>query len=249
MARLSFTILFLAIAVALFFTETQPYFNDISALRVEKNKYEEALANSRELQTLKSNLLSQYNAIPQEDVERLNKLLPPVSDSGSLIVMIENMAKARGLLLKKVDVKEEGQSTGSSAVLGAASFSPYKTVNLSFTISGPYASVLNFFADLGKSLRLVDMNAIGFSSAPSDSYEYNISAKTYLVSSASLVAPNATPGEDENIQEILSMLTKLRNIKIDSEFFNSDVFKSLFDFTPTLQLPQQYGRPNPFAPL
>jgi Tfp pilus assembly protein PilO len=247
MARTFLTLLFLITAVALFFVKTQPYFDDISGLKADKQKYEEALASSRELQTLKNGLLSQYNAIPQEDIERLNKLLPSRPDSGSLIAMAENRALSRGLLLRNMDAREEPQPSGSSALLGMP-LPPYKIINLSFSVSGPYASALAFFSDLGQSLRLVDMNAVGFTSGPVDNYQFDITAKTYYaVPSVPSLASGA--GSAEGGQEILTMLTKLRAIKIDSEFFKGNIFKSLVDFVPVLEMPQEYGRPNPFAPL
>lgn len=247
MVRTFLAFLFLITAVALFFVKTQPYFGDISSLKVDRQKYEEALASSREVQTLKDALLSQYNAIPQTDIERLNKLLPSSLDSGGLIAMVENRALTRGLLLKNIDVDEEPQLTDSSLVLGTPAL-PYKTVNLSFSVSGRYASALAFFADLGQSLRLVDMNTIRFASGPVDSYQFNVTAKTYYaVSSASGSAAAAAAAEGD--QEILAMLAKLQSVKIDSEFFASDIFKSLVDFVPILELPQEYGRSNPFAPV
>jgi len=248
MARTLMTILFLIMAVALFFMLTKPYLDDISNLKAEKQKYDEALADSRELKTLKDKLLSQYNTIPPEDIERLNKLLPSEADSGDLLAMIENKARGQGLLLKNVNIKEEAQTTDTSTTFGKTP-SLYKTVGLSFSVTGPYASVLAFFADLEKSLRLIDMKAIGFSSGSTDNYQYEITAQTYyaIPPSASVVTLGAT--SSESTQEIVEILTKLRSIKIDSEFFQSDIFKSLVDFIPTLEIPQQYGRINPFAPI
>jgi Tfp pilus assembly protein PilO len=248
MARILITLLFLIAAVAIFFTLTKPYLNDINNLKADKQKYDEALVNSRELQTLRDKLLSKYNAILPEDIDRLNKMLPSDADSGDLLAMIENKARGRGLLLKSVNIKEELQSTDASATLGKPP-PPYKTVSLSFSVTGPYASVLAFFADLEKSLRLIDMKAVGFSSSPTDNYQYEITAQTYYaVPSPASVAASA-PTNGESTQEIVAMLKKLRSIVIDSEFFNSDVFKSLVDFVPALEIPQQYGRPNPFAPI
>lgn len=246
--RVITSFLFLATAVTLFFIRTQPYLNDIKILQAQKQEYGDALASSRELQTLRDKLLSQYNAISQDDRDRLNKLLPLQIDSSNLIVMFEEIVKAHGLLLKKVDVKESKQPAGSLAVLGEVS-SPYKSINLSLLVSGPYAAVLALFSDLDKSLRLVDIENISFSAAATDTYEFNITARTYSasVADASLAAVNA--GENENTRDILSMLAKLKKIKIDSDFFNNEIFKGLVDFIPTLELPKEYGRPNPFLPF
>ncbi len=246
MLRFFLIILFLTTAIVIFFTQTQPYYKDVKTLTAERDEYQVALADSRELQTLRDQLLSQYNAIPQNDFDRLGKLLPFSIDSGNIIVMLEDRAQENSLLLKKIDIKELTESTSGSTVLGAPS-SPYKTIELSFAISGPYASTLSFLGDLEKNIRLIDIKSISFSSAPSDVYEFNISAKTYFASASVLTAVAGTE-KNEGAKEILNMLTRLRAIKIDTDFFNGDIYKSLVDFLPTLEMPKEYGRPNPFIP-
>ncbi len=252
MLRFFLIILFLTTAIVIFFTQTRPYYNDIKVLISERDEYQVALADFRELQTLKDQLLSQYNTISQSDFDRLNKLLPPAIDSGNIIVMLEDRARENGILLKKIDIKESQESTsGLTNALGAPP-PPYKTVELSFAISGPYVSVLSFFGDLEKSIRLFDVKSVSFSSSPADIYEFNISAKTYFSSFVSTLASTEVAGtgteNDSKVQGILSMLAKLRTIKIETDFFNGDIYKSLIDFLPVLEIPKEYGRPNPFIP-
>jgi hypothetical protein len=162
--------------------------------------------------------------------------------------MFEETVKAHGLLLKKIDVKESKQTAGSSAVLGTVS-APYKTIDLTLLVSGSYASILALFSDLDKSLRLMDVENITFSAATADSYEFSITARTYSASSADVSPASVSQAGNENTRDILSMLAKLKKIKIDSDFFNNETFKSLIDFTRTLELPKDYGRPNPFLPF
>ncbi len=245
MLRFFLIILFLITAIVIFFTQTRPYYNDIKTLMAERDEYQVALADSRELQTLRDQLLSQYNAIPQSDFDRLGKLLPSSIDSGNIIVMLEDRARKNGILLKKIDVKESKESTSDSTTALGALPPLYGTVELSFAISGPYVSVLSFFGDLEKNLRLIDIKSIGFSSSPVDVYEFNISAKTYFTSVPVLTVVD---NMEKNVgaKEILNMLTKLRAVKIDTDFFNGDIYKSLVDFLPILEMPKEYGRPNPF---
>jgi len=245
MLRFSLIILFLITAVVIFFTQTKPYYSDIKALTAERDEYQVALADSRELQTLRDQLLSQYNTIPQSDFDRLGKLLPSSIDSGNIIVMFEDRARENGILLKKIDVKESRESTSDSVTALGTPQLPYKTVELSFAISGSYASVLSFLGDLEKNIRLIDVKSISFSSSLADVYEFNISAKTYFTPVSMLTAVDKTE-KNEGAKEILSVLTKLRAIKIDADFFNGDIYKSLVDFLPTIEMPKEYGRPNPF---
>ena len=245
MLRFFLTLLFLITAVVIFFTQTQPIYNDIRTLTATRDEYQGALNDSRELQSLRDNLMSQYNAIPQTDFDRLGELLPSAIDSGNLIIMLEDRAKEHGLLLKKIDVKEIKEVASDS--LGAPP-PPYRTIELSFSISGPYASVLSFFGDLEKNIRLIDVKSVSFSSSVVDIYEFNIAAKTYYVPTSALTAGEGVT-ESQSAKEILSMLTRLRAIKIDTDFFNGDIYKSFIDFLPIVELPKEYGRPNPFTAL
>lgn len=49
-------------------------------------------------------------------------------------------------------------------------------------------------------------------------------------------------------REILNVLNSLKAVKMDIEFFNDKIFKSLVDFSVELA-PQPAGRLNPFAPI
>ena len=62
----------------------------------------------------------------------------------------------------------------------------------------------------------------------------------------------ASAGDNLNISEsgkdFLKTLKVLKSVKLDTEFFNQNVFKGLADFSQELPL-EERGRLNPFAPL
>lgn len=253
MTRFILPILFLAMAVVLFLSQTQPNFSQTKVLKADKQSFEEALQYSRELQTLRDELLTQYNSISQEDLARLNELLPPQIDSGSLIVILEDRAKNRGLLLKKIDVSEKKLTADPFAVIGAA-LPPFRVLGLSLSVSGSYGSFLEFLADLEKSLRIIDVEQIVFSGGASEVIEFQLSAKTYAANPSSETAAAFSEGEgqeekSQDAKEILAMLAKLKSVKIDADFFQNEAFKGLVKFAPGLVMPKEYGRINPFAPL
>lgn len=244
MSRIITTIIFLAAAVAFFWLWTMPLFNDISALDAEKASLDNALAKSKELQTLRDNLLSQYNAISQDDLGRIDKLLPQQLESGDLITTIENRAKFHNLLLKNINISKVPQSGDSGEAFGALSL-PYKSMPLSFVVSGRYDSFSSFLTELEKNLRLIDVEALSFSAGGGESHEFSINTKTYTA------LPSSAPNYNQNdaTKVILALLADLQAIKIDSSFFQNEVFKSLTDFSPGLEIPKEYGQRNPFSPL
>ena len=252
MTRYAIIILFLAISVALFLTQTQPYFDKINVLKKDREAYAEVLNRSRELQALRDELFNQYNSISRESFDNLDKLLPKQIDPGTLIAMFENIMKTRGFLLKRINVQESEISTGKNAgtkIIGVLP-PPYKIVNLSFLISGPYGNFPGLFSDLEKSVRIIDIKSVAFGVGASDFFELNIDAKTYAFSSppVPIIAGDGRE-KGEKGQEILTMLERLRDARINADFFENEAFKSLVDFAPVLEMPQSYGRLNPFSKI
>ena len=127
-----------AAAVFLFFTQTRPYFEDIKVMKDEKQSIDEALQYSRELQALRNNLLNKRNAISQEDMDKLNKIIPAEISSGEIITMLEDMVKKHNLMLKKIDVGEKKAAQNSfqdSSVPIGAPPPLFKTIDLSLYIA------------------------------------------------------------------------------------------------------------------
>lgn len=55
--------------------------------------------------------------------------------------------------------------------------------------------------------------------------------------------------EDEATKDLVSMLATLQSLRIDTAFFDDPIYKSLIDFSPTIERPDDIGRENPFLPL
>lgn len=58
----------------------------------------------------------------------------------------------------------------------------------------------------------------------------------------------ASPTLDGPGKEFVSQLLAIKTIKFNLDFFKDEVFRGLQDWTREI-LPQESGRPNPFAPL
>lgn len=170
------SIIFLGAAAILFFTWTQPIFDDVKSLYYKEQTLNTMLANFTEFQTKRDNVLSNYNAINKDDLARLNKFLPSMANAVDLVVEIEDITKASGLILKDIDVKKpediqkssfEEQKTGVGKIL------------VTMKVVGPYKSFVSFLENLEKNLRLIEIEKITFIAGNADSYEYNITADTY----------------------------------------------------------------------
>lgn len=164
-------------AAAMFFFLTKPLLADINTLRAEKIRLEEGLANARKLKEVRDNLIKTSNDFLASDLDRLNKMLPDNVDNVKLIIDINNIARASGMSIRNVKIKtEEGQS-GKEVI--AESGQKKGAVTLGFSVSGAYSNFEDFLNRLARSLRLVDVTSVSFSSNEKNFYDYNVEIQTY----------------------------------------------------------------------
>src|SRR3989344_2618120 len=109
-----------------------------------------------------------------------------------LAVEIEKLALSYGMFLKNVehtaparDIPTDGRIVLTREQL-AAQKKAYGVFELSFSTEGSYGSFVGFLQSLEKSLRIIDIESIRFSSAelpgssqPKDVYKYDFKVKTY----------------------------------------------------------------------
>lgn len=178
----------ITISIALFFTFISPIYKDLSSLRKQVASYNEALDNSKALENERDKLTSKYNSIGNENLNKLQKLLPGSVDNIRLILEIEKLALPYGMTLKDVqyDSSTSDTSSNSSGVIQSDSTTSdlnkdYDVWTLGFSSEGSYNNFLNFVKDLESNLRIVDVVSVGFSSGTdkSDVYKYDFSIKTY----------------------------------------------------------------------
>lgn len=169
------SIILVSAAGALFILFTDPAYQEIKELRSQAAVYNDALANSAELQKVRDAVLSEYNTIAPSDRELLAKLLPDTVDNVRLVRDIDGIASRHGMTLRDVQV-EVGDS--SATTVGGAG-PPYNSALVTFTVNAPYQALVDFFVELERSLRLVDIVSLTFVSTDDDLAEYQISIRTY----------------------------------------------------------------------
>ncbi len=190
--------------VAGFLLIAQPIYDEATALKIEADKYNEALANAKILQAERDRLTDKFNSFKAEDLVRLEKIVPDSVDNIKLILEIQEVAQDRGILVKNVEFEPEQfveldpaataaakeQAAKKQANLrrpGAASNLDYEAFDLEFSIEGKYAAYVEFMKLLERSLRVVDVRAITFTPGTSedkdkiyiDNYKYTFRINTY----------------------------------------------------------------------
>ncbi len=193
-------IILIVISITLFFMFAQPIYNNIAQLNLQMKSYDEALDNAKNYRNEEDKLTKKYNSISQDDLTKIQKLLPNNISNIRLILEIEQIALPYGMALKNVkynatDTTKTTSGEKVATVQGgeapASSSKDYGVWDLSFSTTGSYNNFLNFTRDLEKNLRIVDVSSIGFSSdtagaigpnsslTSTDSYTYDFKIKTY----------------------------------------------------------------------
>lgn len=183
MSKFFLPIILIGISVATFFLFINPNYLELRDLKLKEGSYNEALANSKKLLEKRTFLLERYSQFAPEDLSRLNKLLPDNVDNIRLIIEIDEMAVNNGMSqLKNVkydNLKEEKATTGPAKNLRVEK-SDYETFTLNFSVDGIYDDFVTFLRDLEKSLRIVDIDSISFSTvAAKNIYRYDFKIRTY----------------------------------------------------------------------
>ncbi|MEK9176757.1 MAG: hypothetical protein AAB923_00505 [Patescibacteria group bacterium] len=175
--KLFIPVIFLLISGALFFGYVNPTYTQMKTLIAEANQYDNALTRSRELQSVRDQLLARYNAFPQDGITRLEKLVPDHVDNVRLILDFDAMASRYGMRVKNVSI-ESDESRSQAGQIGPSQ-SASESVILSFSISGTYDTYRKFLADLEHSLRIVDVAGLTFGTNDTGVFDYRVRLKTY----------------------------------------------------------------------
>ncbi len=176
MARTIISIVFLGAALMIFVSWTKPIIDEVEILRAQDEAFNSSLASSKELMAERDEILSQYNSISQDDFGRMDKLLPPRMNAVNLMIEVDNLARTRGLLLKRIDVKKQ---EAEQKISFGSEKKYFEEIPVSMTLTGSYESFIAFLGQMEKSLSLVDIKELTFNAGKINSYEFNIKAKTY----------------------------------------------------------------------
>ncbi len=191
MLRILIPILILGTAITGIFLFVNPLYKDINVLKAELSAYNEALNNSKKLETERDKLVNKYKSITPENLKKLDKLLPDGVDNIILILEIEKIALAYGMELNNIRydtfTKNKVTDTNNNAAVIKATAEdnkPYGSWDLEFSVEGSYDDYISFLNDLENNLRVVDNSSVQFSSTNTkrdevDIYQYSFKIRTY----------------------------------------------------------------------
>lgn len=174
--RVIFPALFILAAFGLFFAYTNPLYQEIKAKQATLDTIQEANKKATELRAVRTALTNERKEISQEDIDRLQKMLPDGVENVRLIIDINNIADKYGMAVKNPRINQG--STDKGAALGPDA-NRYGTISLSFVVSTSYENFQLFLKDLESSLRIVDVTALSFAASTANQYDFSVTIQTY----------------------------------------------------------------------
>lgn len=179
-----FPIIFIIISIVLFFTVVNPMYSKAKKVKSDVSVYNTALTNATKLQKTRDDLVKNYHNVTDSDKIKLDHFLPNTVDNIQLILQIQNIATAHGLVLKNIkfdSASDSGKTTENqnqampannvtaNAATNAANNLPYGTFDISFSVDARYEDFISFLKDLETNIRLVNVKNISFNvPAPTD---------------------------------------------------------------------------------
>jgi Tfp pilus assembly protein PilO len=175
-------LLLVAVSVALFYLHIDPRYMEIKGLIEQKAEYERALQKVEELQVVRDELLTKYNALPKDDLAKLEKLIPANLNTVKFITDLASIGGPHGVSIRGINVKDAVADNSQEVSAGGGGKS-YITTSISFSFTATYQNLKNFLKDVEKSLELVDVRSVKFDSSSdlSDLYNYSVTIQTYWV--------------------------------------------------------------------
>lgn len=183
MARLFIIIILIFAAAVIGVFYLRPQWQQFQTLRKESENLRNIAIELDDLIQNRDALLKAINTVSRQDLQKIDQALPQGPRSAEFLVLLETLANRNNIVLRQVDFigasePQSGQPRPGGAIT-APSTSTVKEFPISMNVSGSYEAFKSFLRDLERSLRIIDISSISFSSSGKDQFEFSIRGKTY----------------------------------------------------------------------
>lgn len=169
MRKLLYPVFFLLLTGSGFFWYIQPTYADIQDLQETVSEYEQTLSQVNSLQDQLGQKLEKRDAISNDQLSRLDRILPPTVDTVRFLIELDQIAAQHGMSVQDVSFSGAPEAFGGSG--GGDEASDYNTLSASFSVSGSYSEIQDFMRDIERSSRLMDFTNFSLQSAGDSSEE------------------------------------------------------------------------------
>ncbi|MDQ1299572.1 MAG: hypothetical protein QG636_240 [Patescibacteria group bacterium] len=192
-------------AIGLFVGYTQStYSSSVAALKDEITNLDSALKAAEQFKLKEAQLTQQRNAMPAEQLARLESFLPDSVDNVQLIVDLNSLAARSGVQLSEFSIAggatdsdtssartsaaplaAAGPTTGPAAMspqsntLALQTSKPTESLELSVSATGSYAAFRTFLTGVEQSLRPLDVIELSVQDSDTGVYTYDMTFRLY----------------------------------------------------------------------
>lgn len=131
-----------------------PAWEKVQAARGKLAEVEKLVLMVNEISKERDELLRRYNSISQEDIDRLNTLVPSGITREDLYVFFENLAQENSLIIRNITIVDSKSDKDKEL----------KKLSFELEITGAYRAIRSFFDDLENNLKLMDLISIAVKS-------------------------------------------------------------------------------------
>lgn len=149
----------IGICIGMYFMYISPSYAEMKGLMVKKADYTDALSKADELKEKRKTILAEYESIDPADRERLDRIVPDVTDNVEVVTNINFIASMYGMTVRGIKIAEP-QAQDRVIIADASKANSYKTVKITFSVNGPYAEFMKFLTDLESNSRLFDVTSL-----------------------------------------------------------------------------------------
>ena len=186
MMKFIFNGILLLAAVGIFFLYIKVQYTDdttksIQVLQKTKQDLVTTRSNLTELVNRQKTLQANRNNISEQQLSRLNTMLPETINPVLFIMELDTLAKAQAMSIKNIKF-EPMKKAQANAQVGAVAVKKelYETFSVSFDVTGSYANFYEFMTNIEKGLRITDISSIVVTANDKvDVYQYTVKAQTY----------------------------------------------------------------------
>jgi len=177
--------IFIVIAAALGYVYAWPQWQKIQTLTARETELTGALEKANQIEVIKQELVTKYDAISETDTKKISKVVPVRFDPIKLVADINDIAARYNLVIRETKFGEDASvAPGGGVVKDVQPMKSYQTITLNFNTSGQYRSLYSFISDLEKSLQLMDIQKVSIAPAQKgkesdSSLNFNITLDTY----------------------------------------------------------------------
>lgn len=171
------TLVLILLAFGLFYTFTSSQWEILKDKQNLAADYQSVINNVASIADTRDKLLTNYNAIPKTQMDKLARALPDNVDTVNLAVDLNNIASRYGISIKNIKIES---NVDNAQLLVLPQFAgPYEKTTISFGFIANYTNFMSFLKDLEKNLRIMDMRSASFKITETSLYEYQLTIDTY----------------------------------------------------------------------